>query len=68
MMKRNNEATQRIHIEQTAKRVRAYLGGELVLDSVRARLVWENPSYPAYYFPIEDVRSELLVPTSSVTH
>src|SRR5439155_597491 len=42
----------------SAKRVRTYLGGECVADSVRPRLVWENPSYPAYYFPIEDVRVE----------
>ena len=58
----------RTHIEKTGKRVRGYLGGELVVDSSRARLVWENPSYPAYYFPVTDVRTEQLVPTSTVTH
>jgi uncharacterized protein (DUF427 family) len=62
------KAPERIHIEQSAKRVRGYLGGEAVVDTVQARLVWENPSYPAYYFPVEDVRSEFLVPTSTVTH
>lgn len=31
------------------------------------RLVWEVPYYPAYYFPLEDVRAELLVPTATVT-
>src|SRR5438876_9307866 len=58
----------RVRVEMSAKRVRTYLGGECVGDSVRPRLVWENPSYPAYYFPIEDVRVDLLVPTSTVTH
>ena len=49
-------------MEQSAKRVRAYLGGELVADSSHPRLVWEVPYYPVYYFPIEDVRMDLLVP------
>jgi uncharacterized protein (DUF427 family) len=43
-------------IEQGAKRVRAFLGGEVVVDSVRPVLVWEIPNYPTYYFPSEDVR------------
>ena len=34
-----------------AKRIRAYLGGELVADTIRPLLVWEKPYYPAYYFP-----------------
>ena len=58
----------RIRVEQGTKRVRAYLGGEVVADTTRPRLVWEIPSYPTYYFPMEDVRTELLVETSTVTH
>ena len=50
----------RIRIETGAKRVRAYLGGELVADTTRPVLVWEVPYYPAYYFPLADVRAELL--------
>jgi uncharacterized protein (DUF427 family) len=49
-----------IRVEQGAKRVRAYLGGELVVDSIRPLLVWESAHYPTYYFPAEDVRGELL--------
>jgi len=55
-------------VEQGAKRVRAYLGGEVVADTIRPRLVWEVPSYPAYYFPVADVRTDLLVPTATVTY
>jgi uncharacterized protein (DUF427 family) len=55
-------------VEQGAKRVPAYLGGEVVADTVHPRLVWEVPQYPAYYFPVEDVRMDLLVATSTVTH
>src|ERR671935_3266662 len=57
----------RIRIEQGAKRVRVYLGGELVADTMRPLLVWEVPYYPAYYFPFADVRSDVLVPTDTVT-
>ncbi len=40
--------------------MRAYLGGELVADTTHPLLVWEKPYYPAYYFPLADVRIELL--------
>ncbi|MGZ4688672.1 MAG: DUF427 domain-containing protein [Acidimicrobiia bacterium] len=53
--------------EDGPKRVRAFLGGELVADTKRVKLVWENPSFPQYYFPIADVRAEL-VPTETRTH
>jgi uncharacterized protein (DUF427 family) len=49
----------RVRVEQGAKRVRAYLGGELVADTIRPLLVWEVPYYPAYYFPAADVRATL---------
>ena len=49
-----------VRIEQCAKRIRAYLAGEVVVDTTTALLVWENPSYPAYYLPIADVRATLI--------
>ncbi|RAY15392.1 hypothetical protein DPM19_11895 [Actinomadura craniellae] len=52
-------------IEPSAKRVRAYLGGQAVADSTRPMLVWEHPYYPAYYFPVDDVQG--LVPDGTVT-
>ncbi len=58
----------RVRVEQGAKRVRAYLGGEVVADTIRPRLVWEVPYYPAYYFPVADVRTDLLVPSATVSH
>ena len=54
------EKTRGIKIEQGAKRVRAYLAGELVADTRTPFLVWEWPYYPTYYFPAADVRAELL--------
>jgi len=62
-------ATQRgrVRVEDGAKRVRVQLGGEYVADSRRVKMVWEKPYYPTYYFPPEDVRTELFVP-SGETH
>ncbi|MFJ4656519.1 DUF427 domain-containing protein [Nocardia sp. NPDC088792] len=49
----------RIRVETSAKRVRAYLGGHLVADTVHPTLVWESPHYPTYYLPAADVRAKL---------
>ena len=48
-------------------RVRVYLGGELVADTKKVKLVWEKPYYPTYYFPLSDVSSSALVDTGE-TH
>jgi uncharacterized protein (DUF427 family) len=49
-----------VRVERGAKRVRAYLAGEIVADTIAPWLVWEVPYYPTYYFPRDDVRAELL--------
>ena len=49
----------RVRVEPSAKRVRAVLGGQVVVDTLHPRLVWEIPYYPAYYLPREDVRARL---------
>ena len=48
------------HVEPVPRRIRAYLGGEKVLDTTRALYVWEWPNYPQYYIPLADVRQDLL--------
>ena len=53
----------RVRVEPSAKRVRAYLAGTVIADSTRVQLVWEKPNYPTYYFPVSDVRADLLQPT-----
>jgi uncharacterized protein (DUF427 family) len=58
----------RVRLEQGRKRVRAYLAGNVVADTTQPRLVWEVPYHPAYYFPVADVRTDLLVPTATVSH
>jgi uncharacterized protein (DUF427 family) len=47
--------------EPTAKRIRAVLGGDTVVDSTRAVLVWEpRRIVPSYAVPAGDVRGELV--------
>jgi uncharacterized protein (DUF427 family) len=49
----------RVRVEPGLKRVRAFLGGAPVFDTVRPLYVWEHPSYPAYYIPRADVLADL---------
>ena len=53
----------RIRIENGHKRVRVYVGGEVIADTINPKLVWEKPYYPTYYFPEADVRLDALVPS-----
>jgi uncharacterized protein (DUF427 family) len=57
-----------IRVERGAKRVRAYLGGEMVADTIAPLLVWEAPYYPTYYFPAGDVREHLLHADGAIAH
>jgi uncharacterized protein (DUF427 family) len=58
----------RVRVQRGAKRIRTYLGGRLVADSTRPLLVWEKPQYPTYYFPAEDVLTDLLSEDGGVAH
>ena len=58
----------RVRVEHGSKRIRAFLGGELVADTTEPLLVWEKPYYPAYYIREVDVRTELLSPDGTVAH
>ena len=49
----------RVKIEPGRKRIRGYIGGELVFDTTDPMLVWEVPYYPAYYVPSKDVLADL---------
>jgi len=56
----HDSARGRVRVERASKRVRAYLGGMLVADTISPLLVWEAPYYPTYYFPSADVHAELV--------
>jgi uncharacterized protein (DUF427 family) len=57
-----------LYLDPSPKRVRAVFAGETVVDSRRVMLLHESGHQPIYYFPPEDVRSELLEPSSRHTH
>lgn len=53
-------AAVRGRIEPAPRRVRGFLGDELVFDTTSARYVWEVPYYPQYDIPLADVRAGFL--------
>jgi uncharacterized protein (DUF427 family) len=57
----------RVRVEPSQKRVRTYLAGDLVADTIQPLLVWEIPYYPAYYIRAADVRAKL-VATGKTEH
>jgi uncharacterized protein (DUF427 family) len=48
------------HIEPVPRRIRAMLGGVVVVDTTNALYVWEWPNYPQYYIPVADVKPGVL--------
>lgn len=58
----------RLYLEPVAKRLRAVVAGEVVVDTSRARLLHETGPMPVYYVPDGDVRQDLLSPTDHTTH
>ncbi len=49
------------HVEPVPRRVRAELGGQVVLDTVDALYLWEWPNYPQFLIPARDVDPSALV-------
>jgi uncharacterized protein (DUF427 family) len=57
-----------LYFEPTPKRVRVEFGGETIADTTGAHLLFETGLLPLYYFPVEDVRMDLLERTDHATH
>ena len=53
-----------ILFEPTHRRVRVLIGGTTIADSRDVMLMLENRRLAVYYFPVRDVKLDLLVPTS----
>jgi uncharacterized protein (DUF427 family) len=56
------------HIEPVPRRIRAVLANHTILDTTRAKYVWEWPYYPQYYIPIADVNLDFLVDEQHPQH
>jgi uncharacterized protein (DUF427 family) len=48
------------HMEPVPRRIRATLGGRVVLDTTRAVYLWEWQPYPQYYIPASDIDPDVL--------
>jgi uncharacterized protein (DUF427 family) len=57
-----------IYFESSPRRIRGVFGGETVIDSRNASLLHEQGLLPVYYFPQDEVRTDLLEPTEHTTH
>ena len=58
---------QALYLEPSPKRVRVVVAGETIADSCHAMLLQESGLMPLYYFPPEDVRTDLLEPSDKHT-
>lgn len=57
-----------LYFEDSPRRVRAVLAGRTVADSTAMKLLHETGLAPVYYFPLADVREDLLEATDHTTH
>jgi uncharacterized protein (DUF427 family) len=57
-----------LYLEPTPKRIRVEVGGVTIADSRRAMMLHESGQQPIYYFPPDDVRADVLVPSDRHTH
>src|ERR1700751_2097176 len=58
----------RVSLERSPKRVRIKIAATTIADTVNAGLMFETGHRPVYYFPLEDVRMDLLEQTEHRTH
>jgi uncharacterized protein (DUF427 family) len=52
-----------IRLEPSPRRVRVRFGDKWIADSTEMMLMYESGHLPVYYFPVKDVRLDLLHPT-----
>ena len=55
-------------MEPTPKRVRVVFNGETIADSKRVLIMHETKHVPVYYFPMADVRMDLMEATDHATY
>jgi uncharacterized protein (DUF427 family) len=49
-----------VHVSDSPRNVRVIFGGKTIADSKRAKLLRESSILPVYYFPKQDVQTDLL--------
>jgi uncharacterized protein (DUF427 family) len=63
-----NFTNQAVRTELSPKWIRVTFGGEVIADSRRVLMVFEQRRTPVYYFPQQDVRMERMAATKTQTH
>jgi len=53
-----------VRIEPCPRRIRAFFGGEAIVDTTGAVYLYETRHLPVYYVPVDDVRADLIEPTT----
>ena len=64
----DTETTNRVRLEPNLRRVRVFVDGIAIADSTQSVYLFEKNHLPVYYFPIADVRFDLLQPTDHTSH
>ncbi|MBA3338819.1 MAG: DUF427 domain-containing protein [Geodermatophilaceae bacterium] len=57
-----------LYLHDVEKRIRGVLDGETVVDTRRGKLLHESGVLPQWYLPLDDIRADLLVESSTTTH
>ena len=68
ILRPNSGPDYQVVIEGSPRRVRVMLNGETVADSSAMKIMHETRHLPVYYFPVDDVRMDLLEKTDHTTH
>ncbi|KAL0953279.1 hypothetical protein HGRIS_004529 [Hohenbuehelia grisea] len=51
---------EKLHVEDSPRRVRVLFGGQVVMNTSKSKLVWEKPYYPTYFFNHDDLDAKYL--------
>ena len=63
----DDQPEHRAVMEPTPKRVRVVFNGETIADSKRVLVMHETKHVPVYYFPMDDVRMDIMEATDHAT-
>ena len=58
----------RVDVRAGSRHVKVTVGGETIAESDRPKILFETGLPPRYYLPPEDVNTDLLTPSETVTH
>lgn len=61
-------AAARVRVEPNHRRVRVFVAGVPVADTTRSLYLFETGHLPVYYVPVDDVRWDLLEPSTTTSH